>query len=156
DDDGSQWSVNPEPKAITGLVNDVFMLSQLDDNLQKLRDQFTDEPMFLEIIDVILNVDTTSNPRDCSRARHRALQYLIADGQCHTPKVLWTWLQLTLPNSLTSCAQCPTECITRQEVEQEAKCTHNTGGHWGCNVLKIALTDHYYSPKIDISIMKVI
>ncbi|KIN94623.1 hypothetical protein M404DRAFT_167813, partial [Pisolithus tinctorius Marx 270] len=23
---------------------------------------------------------------------------------CHTPKVLWTWLQLTLPNSLTSCA----------------------------------------------------
>ncbi|KIO10456.1 hypothetical protein M404DRAFT_21382, partial [Pisolithus tinctorius Marx 270] len=27
--------------------------------------------------------------------------------RCHTPKVLWTWLQLTLPNSLTSCAQCP-------------------------------------------------
>ncbi|KAI6158280.1 hypothetical protein BKA82DRAFT_4415302 [Pisolithus tinctorius] len=29
------------------------------------------------------------------------------DERCHTPKVLWTWLQLTLPNSLTSCAQCP-------------------------------------------------
>ncbi|KIN95856.1 hypothetical protein M404DRAFT_33828 [Pisolithus tinctorius Marx 270] len=27
--------------------------------------------------------------------------------RCHTPKVLWTWLQLTLPNSSTSCAQCP-------------------------------------------------
>ncbi|KIN98063.1 hypothetical protein M404DRAFT_158565, partial [Pisolithus tinctorius Marx 270] len=33
---------------------------------------------------------------------------------------------------------------------------HNTGGHWRCDMLKIALMDHYYSPKINILIMKVI
>lgn len=145
DDDGSQWSVNPEPKAMTGLVNDVFALSQLDEKLQRLRDRFTDEPMFLEVIDAILNVDTTSNPKDRSRARHRASQYLIEDGR------LWRIYGKTniRPRSRT-------ECITRQEAEQEAKRVHNTGGHWGRDALKIALTDRYYSPKIDISIMKAI
>ena len=33
---------------------------------------------------------------------------------------------------------------------------HETGGHWGRDALKIALTDKYYSPKLDTSIMKAI
>ncbi|KIO05479.1 hypothetical protein M404DRAFT_141182, partial [Pisolithus tinctorius Marx 270] len=31
-----------------------------------------------------------------------------------------------------------------------------TGGHWGQDTLKIALTDHYYMPKIDLAVMKAI
>lgn len=47
------------------------------------------------------------------------------------------------------------ECITR-EAQKKAKQLHESGGHWGRDALKIAITDKYYSPKLDVSIMKAI
>ncbi|KIK11835.1 hypothetical protein PISMIDRAFT_121982, partial [Pisolithus microcarpus 441] len=71
-DDGCQWSVNPDPKALSGLVNDVFTIDHIE--------RFTNEPVFLEVIDAVLNINTTANPRDHSKARHRASQYVVEDG----------------------------------------------------------------------------
>ena len=48
------------------------------------------------------------------------------------------------------------ECITRREAEEKAAQLHESGGHWERDALKIALTDHYHSPKIDLSIMNTI
>lgn len=101
--------------------------------------------MFLEVIDAILNIDTMANPRDRSKARHRASQYIIENGR------LWRIYGRTSvrPRSRT-------ECITWEEAEQQAYILHSTGGHWGRDALKIALTDKYFSPKLDMSIMNAI
>lgn len=55
-DDGSEWSVNPEPRALTDVVNDMFTIDCVDEEQQKLRQRFVNEPMFLEVIDAILNI----------------------------------------------------------------------------------------------------
>ncbi|KIN93882.1 hypothetical protein M404DRAFT_103164, partial [Pisolithus tinctorius Marx 270] len=33
---------------------------------------------------------------------------------------------------------------------------HESGGHWGRDTMKLALTDKYYTPKLDLAVMKVI
>ncbi|KAI6155985.1 hypothetical protein BKA82DRAFT_3967452, partial [Pisolithus tinctorius] len=48
----------------------------------------------------------------------------VSGNCCHTPKVLWTWLQLTLPNSSTSCAQCP--CM---QMKTKGLMCRKTAGH---------------------------
>lgn len=124
--DGSDWSVNPKPKALTDVVNDVFAIDRVDDKQQKLRQRFANEPMFLEVIDAILNIDMAANPRDRSKARHRASQYIIEDGR------LWRIYSRTRTRPKSR-----TECITREEAEQP-------------------LMDKYCSPKLDVSIMNAI
>ena len=57
----SEWSVNPDPEAIMGLVNNIFTLDKLDHTYQILREHFTNEPLYLEVIDTILNVDTKTS-----------------------------------------------------------------------------------------------
>ena len=46
------------------------------------------------------------------------------------------------------------KCISREEAFNRAKCLHEAGGHWGRDALKIALSDRYHSPKLDVLIMK--
>lgn len=144
-EDGTQWSVDPDPKALSGLVNDMFTVDSIDENYQKLRERFTNEPVFLEVIDAILNIDTRANPRDRSKARHRASQYIVENGR------LW---RIYGRNSIRPRSK--TECITREEAEQHATGLHNSGGHWGRDAMKIALMDKYHSPKLDISVMNAI
>lgn len=145
DQDDTQWSVNPDPEATSGLVNDIFTLDKLPQEQQKLRERFQNEPLFLEVIDAILNTDANTPIRDRSRARHRATQYLIKDDK------LWR-----VHGGTSIRPRHKTECITREEAQAEAKRLHESGGHWGRDALKITITDKYYSPKLDISIMKAI
>jgi len=144
-DDGSEWSVNPDPEAITGLVNDIFTLDKLDHTYQILRERFTNEPLYLEVIDAILNVDTKTSVRDRNRARHRASQYMIDNGK------LWR-----LHGGTSIQPRSRVECISRSKAEVKAEHLHSTAGHWGRDALKIMLTDKYHSPKLDISVMKAI
>ena len=81
DEDGSAWSVNPDPEAASGLVNDLFTIEKLTDDDQQLRERFKMEPLFLEVVNAILNMDTGMPIRDRSRARHRAKQYIIHQGK---------------------------------------------------------------------------
>jgi len=145
DEDGSAWSVNPDPEAASGLVNDMFTIEKLTDDDQQLRERFKTEPLFLEVVNTILNMDTGMPIRDHSRARHRAKQYIIHQGK------LWR-----LYGGTSIRPRHKVECIPREEAEEWAKHLHETGGHWGRDTLKIALMDRYHSPKLDISIMKAI
>jgi len=144
-DDGSGWSVNPDPEAVTGMVNDIFMLDKIEPVYQKLRERFTDEPLYLEVIDAILNIDTATPIRDRNCARHRASQYMVDGGK------LWR-----IHTGTSVHPRSRVECISRVEAEAKAEHIHNTGGHWGRDALKIALTDKYHSLKLDMSIMKAI
>ena len=82
----------------------------------------------MEVIDAILNTDTN---------------VLIEQGR------LW---QLYRGTSVRP--QHKVECISREEAFNRAKCLHEAGGHWGRDALKIALSDRYHSPKLDVLIMK--
>jgi len=142
-DDGSNWSVNPDPEAVTGMINDVFSLDKIDQVQQKLREWFTNKPLYTEVIDAILNIDIATSIHDRNRARHRASQYMIDDGK------LW---RIHTGTSIRPRSR--VECISCTEAEVKAEHIHSTGGHWGRDTLKIALTDKYHSPKLDASIMK--
>ena len=79
--DGSEWSVNPESETLSGLVNNMFTIDKLSPDNQDLHNRFQHEPLFLEVIDAILNTDVNTPVRDRSRACHRAMQYLIDQGK---------------------------------------------------------------------------
>ena len=145
EDDGSNWTVSPDPEAWSGLMNDLFTVTKLPREEQQLQERFQLEPLFLEVVNAICNTDSTTSIRDRSRARHRASQYLVQNGK------LWR-----IYGGTSICPRHKVECITRDEAEQKAKQLHEEGGHWGRDALKIALTDRYHSPKLDISIMKAI
>ena len=66
----SEWSVNPESETLSGLVNNMFTIDKLSPDNQDLRNRFQHEPLFLEVIDAILNTDVNTPVRDRSRARH--------------------------------------------------------------------------------------
>lgn len=56
---GSEWSVSLDPESCIGLVNDVFTTEKITGDLQQLHSHFTNKPLYLEVIDAILNIDTT-------------------------------------------------------------------------------------------------
>jgi len=145
DSDGSEWTVNPDPEMVMGLVNNMFTLDKLNDKYQNLHDRFADEQIYLEVINVILNIDTNRPIRDLNKACHCTSQYIIENDK------LWRIYGGTSVQP-RSCV----ECITKTEAETKVELLHNTGGHWGRDALKIALTDKYHSPKLDVSIMKAI
>ncbi|KIM54446.1 hypothetical protein SCLCIDRAFT_73302, partial [Scleroderma citrinum Foug A] len=143
--DGSTWSVIPDPEATTGLVNDMFAIEKLPPDNQQLRERFKMEPLFLEVVDMLLNTDTNTPVCNHMLARHRAKQYILHNGK------LWR-----LYGGTSVWPHHKVGCITREEAEERAKHLHETGGHWGRDALKTTLTDHYHSPKLDLSIMKAI
>ncbi|KAI9455283.1 hypothetical protein HD554DRAFT_2030990, partial [Boletus coccyginus] len=59
--DGGNWIVNPESKETLSVVNDVYvihMVKKTQTQHEELRARFKNEPLFKEVIDVILNIDT--------------------------------------------------------------------------------------------------
>ena len=54
--DGHEWTVDPAWAANTGLVHDIWT-TQLDETQSLLRTRFASEPIFLEVIDAMYNID---------------------------------------------------------------------------------------------------
>ena len=48
------------------------------------------------------------------------------------------------------------ECVTQKEAKELACTEHETNGHFGCNLIKIASLDHVCSLKLDKSILAAI
>jgi hypothetical protein len=48
---------------------------------EELRKQFTAEPMFLSILDALLELDHSKSTRDRSKAQHQAKEYMIDKGK---------------------------------------------------------------------------
>ena len=54
--DGSEWTVSPDWEAATGLTHDIFQVSTSEME-NALREHFKNEPIFLEVIDAMLELD---------------------------------------------------------------------------------------------------
>jgi hypothetical protein len=57
--DGSQWTVSEDWETVTGLTHNVFYIYTTDPTapeVAQLRDRFKHEPIFLEVIDTLLNL----------------------------------------------------------------------------------------------------
>lgn len=142
--DGHEWTVSSDWAANSGLKYDIWSV-QLDSEQEALRTRFRKEPVFLEVIDAIYNLDHRKRVRDKRRARHRALGYQIEDGR------LWR-----IGDGKSTRARAQLECITQEEAVQLANAQHIRGGHFGCDLIKIALLDQICSPRQDKSIMTAI
>jgi hypothetical protein len=56
--------------AAHGLVNDLLHINITDLSITELKSQFTNEPLFLEVIDAICNLDGAKSEQDHRRAHH--------------------------------------------------------------------------------------
>ena len=72
------------------------------------------------------------------RTRHRMLGYQIEGGK------LWR-----IGDGKLTRARAHLECITQEEAKELAHVKHETNGHFGCDLIKIALLDRVCSPKLD-------
>ncbi|KIJ95554.1 hypothetical protein K443DRAFT_54409, partial [Laccaria amethystina LaAM-08-1] len=107
-----------------------------------LRERFQDVPIFLEVIEALLELDQGTSLRKRKRARHRASEYMIDEGK------LW---RVTGGHRMRACAR--VECVTPSEAVELAKEEHAKNGHWQRDSIKKALLDRIWSPGLDGSIV---
>ena len=56
--DGSQWTVSEDWEATTGLTHDIFLLTDPTlPAISNLRERFKDKPIFLEVVEALLQLD---------------------------------------------------------------------------------------------------
>ena len=77
-------------------------------------------------MDALEGIKSGAGLQERKRARHRAAQYMIEEGK------LWFVAGGT-------CMQEPGKCVTKEETVALARIEHKKGGHFHCNLLKIAL-----------------
>ena len=63
-----------------GIVNNLFGVDS-QQVISTLHTHFTDEPLFLEVIEAILDLDASKLECTCKHARHCTEGYLIEDGR---------------------------------------------------------------------------
>ena len=143
ENDGSQWSVSEDWETSAGLTHDVFYITDPSTpEVIQLRDRFKDEPVFLEVIEALLDLDHGKSIRVRKRARHRASEYMIDSGK------LWR-----VAGGHHNRARAKVECITRNEATELAQKEHSERGHWGRDAIKKALMDRVWCPNLDGSIV---
>ena len=142
--DGSDWTVNPGWEANMGLTYDIWT-TQIDSEQAALRARFIDEPIFLDVIDAMNNIDQGKRVRDKRRARHRMLGYQIEGGRLYR-----------IGDGKSTRARPRLECVTQKEAIELARVEHQERGHFGRDLIKISLLDRICSPKLDKSIMTAI
>ncbi|KIJ10053.1 hypothetical protein PAXINDRAFT_86602, partial [Paxillus involutus ATCC 200175] len=141
DGDGSEWSVNEDWEASKGITNDLFNIA-VDLPLSKLHARFADEPLLLEIVEALHNLDNDKPDWIRRRTRHRALNYLVEDGRL-----------FRIMDGRSVRARARVECVSQKEAIELAKDEHSNNGHWGRDLVKIKLMDRIWSPKLDQSIV---
>ena len=141
---GHDWTVDPSWEANMGLAYDIWT-TQLDSEQTALQDRFANEPVFLDVIEAMNNVDHGKRVRDKRRARHHMLGYQIENGCLYR-----------IGDGKSTCARPRLECVTQEEAVELARIEHEKGGHFGRNLIKILLLDRICSPRLDKSIMTAI
>ena len=135
--DSSEWTVCEDWEAMAGLINDVLHVAP-DSETEALKERFKDKPIFKEVLNAILAINSDCSVRDRRRARHRASQYLVKDGK------LWR-----LKGGTAVCARAHVECVTKAEAREMALQHHRSQGHWRRDSIKIALMDRIWCPSLD-------
>ncbi|PPQ92619.1 hypothetical protein CVT25_007819 [Psilocybe cyanescens] len=147
EEDGHTWSVSEDWEVRTGLVHDVFAVTDAGregpgvDKGEALRARFANERMFLEVVEALLGMDSGRKLKERRRARHRALGYFVEDGR------LWR-----LADGKSIRARARVECVTKAEAKAMAWTVHRDGGHFQRDNVKAVLLDRIYSPGLDQSI----
>jgi hypothetical protein len=77
--DSHEWTVDLSWAVNTGLAYNIWS-AQLDETQTNLHTRFANEPIFLEVIDTMHNIDHGKWVRDKHRAQHRMVGYQIDDG----------------------------------------------------------------------------
>jgi len=131
DGDGSAWTVSEDWKSAHGLVNDLLLTKVSNLAVEDMHTRFKHKPLFLEVVEALLDLDSGKSERDRRRACHRALGYIIEDG------CLWH-----IADGKSTCAQTQVECISQEEAIEMAKDIHAKNGHWGHDLTKLQLMDH--------------
>jgi transposase InsO family protein len=126
-------------------LGDMYLVMAVPEGASALRDRFKEEPMYLQVIDAILELDFGSSMQARKRARHSATKYFIEGGK------LWR-----LGGGVPTRARARRECITRAEARVRAAEVHANGGHFHRDSVKLALMDKYHSPRLDESIVSAI
>jgi len=142
DGDGSAWTVSEDWESAHGLINDLFLTEMSDPAIEDMRTRFQHEPLFLEVVEALLDLDSGKPERDRRRARHRALGYIIEEGH------LWC-----IADGKSTRARARVECISQEEAVEMARDSHAKNGHWGRDLTKLQLMDRIFSPKLDKSIV---
>lgn len=62
-------------------VGETYLVMPVPEGTAALRERFKEEPMYLDVIDAILELDFGSSMPLRKRARHRATQYFIDEGK---------------------------------------------------------------------------
>jgi hypothetical protein len=140
--DGHEWTVGEDWHTNAGLSNDMFQVIPTTEH-DKLRVRFAAEPLFMFILDALLELDHGKSPRDQRRARHRAKDFMIEGGK------LWR-----VADGRTSRARARLECVTQAEMTELARVEHETGGHFTRDLVKLKLMDKYCGSRVDQAIVK--
>ena len=128
--DGHDWLVDPSWEANMQLAYDIWTI-QLDNEQAGLRERFANEPIFLDVIDAMHNIDHGKHVRDKQRACHRMPGYQIENGCLYR-----------IGDGKSTCARPRLECVTQEEAVELAWIEHEKGGHFGRDLIKISLLDH--------------
>jgi transposase InsO family protein len=142
--DGHEWTVSEDWEAASGLSHDLFLVAPVPDH-EVLLLRFKDEPMYLSIIEALLERDHGKSVRDKKRARHRAKEYMIEGGK------LWRVADGRSPR-----ARARLECVTQPEMVDLAQAQHEIGGHYGRDMVKLKLMDKYSGTRVDKSVVTAI
>jgi hypothetical protein len=146
ENDGSQWTVSEDWEATTGLTHDIFLITDpTSPEVSSLRERFKEEPIFLEVVEALFEIDQNKDVKIRKRARHRASEYLIDDNK------LWR-----VAGGHHNRARTRVECITKEEARELAGKEHAEKGHWGRDAIKKSLMDRIWSPSLDASIVTAI
>ena len=78
--DGSEWTVEPGWERATGIPRDTFMVTPTEEASQLLK-CFMDEPLYVQVVEALLNLPSNATVKQCTKAEHRATQYMIDKGK---------------------------------------------------------------------------
>ncbi|KZP11074.1 hypothetical protein FIBSPDRAFT_757254, partial [Athelia psychrophila] len=147
--DGHEWTVGEDEEWLAppdgngaDQIEFAILNASLDEDSTKLRERFAEEPLFLQVIDALWDLDKGKTVREKRRARHRALGYWIEGGK------LWR-----LGDGKSTRARPRRECVSQKEAVELARAEHSEKGHWHRDLVKKQLMDQYCSPRLDKSIM---
>jgi hypothetical protein len=118
---------------------------EVPDEHVALWERFASEPMFTQIIGVLLELDHGTRLRDQKRVQHNVVNYQIQEGK------LWF-----IGGGTKIQARPWQECVTKAEATEMARKEHGGRGHWHRDNIKLALLDKIHSLALDSSIVTVI
>nr|GAT47179.1 retrotransposon-like family member [Mycena chlorophos] len=144
--DGSEWTVDSGWESRAGLVNDVYAITAEDEDavLTRLRLRFQADLLFRRVIDAMI-IERGTDEKATRRARHATSEYFVEGGK------LWRLGRGGRGRAVTR-----RECVTAEEARALAAEHHKAGGHFGRELVKLALMEKVVCPGLDGIIIEVI